>query len=91
MYGIQQAILSKRPVEAKAWGKRKIRKETLRMLRDERDRVVRSTRQQMILSIGDIQRPVTTQEKVTLLMTSILSQPLCKLGGMLFRYNRSIR
>ena len=85
MYGNQQATLSKRSVGQKAWGKKKTREETLRMLKDERDRVIRTARQQVIVTLGDMQRPLTAQEKVTLLRTSTLSQPLCKLGGVLFR------
>ena len=85
MYGNQQATLSKRPTGTRTWGKRKTREETLRMLRDERDRIVRTSRQQIMVTMGDIHRPLTEQEKVTLLRTSTLSQPLCKLGGVLFR------
>ena len=77
--------MSKRPTGTKAWGKRKTREETLRMLRNERDRIVRTSRQQIMVTMGDIHRPLTEQEKVTLLRTSTLSQPLCKLGGVLFR------
>ena len=77
--------MSKRPVRKKAWGKKKIREEILRMLRDKRDRVVRTSRQQIMVTMGDMQRPLTAQEKVTLLRTSTLSQPLYKLEGVLFR------
>ena len=85
MYGNQQATLSKRPTGTRAWGKRKTREETLRMLRDERDRIVRTSRQQIMVTIGDMHRALTEQEKVILWRTSTLSQPLCKLGGVLFR------
>ena len=91
MYGVQQATLSKRPVGNKAWGKKKIREETFRMIREERERVVKSARQLIMISIDGEKRPATDQEVTKLLRTSILSQPLCKLGGMLVRQNRSTR
>ena len=77
--------MSKRPVGTKAWGKRKTREEILGILRDERDRVVRTSKQQIMVTMGNMHRLLTIQEKVTLLRTSTLSQPLCKLRGVLFK------
>ena len=88
MYSNQHATVSKRPVGTKAWGKRKTRAETLQMLMDERERVLKIARQQMIMTVGDMQRPLTIQEKVTVLRKGTISQPLCKLGGMLVREHK---
>ena len=88
MYSNQQATVSKRPVGTKAWGKRKTRAETLQMLIDERERVLRTARQQMIVIVGNMQRPLTIQEKVIVLKKGTISQPLCKLGGMLVKEHK---
>ena len=83
MYGNQQAIVSKRPVGTKAWGKRKTRAETLQILIDERERVLRTARQKMVVTVGDMQRLVTEQEKIKVLRKGAINQPLCRLGGLL--------
>ena len=88
MYENQQATVSKRPVGTKAWGKRKTRAETLKMLMNERERVLRTAKQQMIVTVGDRQRLVTEQEKVKVLRKSAIDQPLYKLGGLLLREHK---
>ena len=88
MYSNQQATVSKRPVGTKAWGTRKTRAETLQMLLDKRERVLKTVRQQMIVTVGNIQRPLTKQEKVIVLKKGTISQPLYKLGGMLFKEHK---
>ena len=54
MYGNQQATVSKRPIGTKAWGKRKTRAETLKMLVDERERILSTARQQIMVTVGDM-------------------------------------
>ena len=83
MYGAQQATLKKRPVGEKAWGRRKTREETLKMIRAERERILRTANQRIVVCIDDMQRTIRQPELDKILRTGTLSEPLCRLGGLI--------
>jgi len=78
MYGKQDATLARRPFNTKPWSKRKTGEEIREMIRSEREKIIRSSNQKIVVCVKGKHRPIKQKELDRILRSGTLSVPIAR-------------